>query len=257
MYSYAASNTSIQLAIGLNSEAAAMIENGNFESAIPKLTQALTASTDALQGFKKSRIQCFPEERVGMRRTPTSLDECMAASSQQSQADEPDQEEQGGGAHQYKYYVFRRCIPIPVSSTETTVYFESPMFIYVVIIFNLALAHQLSAMERHDVSESASLLLLSKAAQLYELVFNLQQEDECMENNALFSMATINNLALVYKSLDDSENAEKCFRYLLSILMLFVGCDGEQISGFEGFFRNTASHLVVFKDSSTRTAAAA
>jgi tetratricopeptide (TPR) repeat protein len=250
MYSYSANDTSIQLAIRLNSEAATMIENGNFESAIPKLTKALTASTDAHQGFKNSRIQRFPEERVGMSRKPTSLDECMSASSQQSRVDEePDQEEQGE-AHQY--YVFRRCIPIPIS-TETTVYFESPMFIYVVIIFNLALAHQLLAMECSDVSESAS-LLLSKAAQLYELAFNLQQEDEGMENNALFAMANLNNLALVYKSLNNSENAETCFQYLLSILILFVGC-GEQISEFEGFFRNTASHLVVLKDRASAAAA--
>jgi tetratricopeptide (TPR) repeat protein len=251
MYSYPVNNTSIQLAIRLNSEAVAMIENGNFESAIPKLTKALTASTDALNGFKKSRIQCCPEERVGMIRKPTSLDECMAVSNQQGQADEPDgpdQEEQG---ETHQYYVFRRCIPIPISS-ETTVYFESPMFIYVVIIFNLALAHQLSAMECSDEYESAT-LLLSKAVQLYELAFNLQQEDERLENNALFSMATINNLALVYESLNDSENTKKCFQYLLSILMLFVGC-GEQISEFGVFFSNTASHLVVFKD---RTAAAA
>ena len=252
MYSYAANNASIQLATRLNNIAVAMTENGNFKSAIPKLTEALTASTDALQGFKRSRIQCFPEERVGMSRKPTSLDECMTTSSQHSQADEPDQVEQGE-AHQY--YVFRRCIPIPIS-TETTVYFESPMLIYVVIIFNLALAHQLAAMECSCVSESDSLLLMSKAAQLYELAFNLQQEDECMENSALFSMATVNNLALVYNGLKDSENAKKCFQYLLSILMLFVGCHGEQISEFEGFFRNTASHLVVFKDG-TRTAAAA
>jgi tetratricopeptide (TPR) repeat protein len=253
---YSANNTRIQLAIGLNSEAVAMIENGNFESAIPKLTEVLkqASTAGALQGFKKSRIQCCSEERVSMGRDPTSLDECMASSSQQSQAEEePDQqqEEQGEEAHQQQDYVFRRCIQIPIS-TETTIYFESPLFIYVVIIFNLALAHQLSAMECSDGSESAS-LRLSKAAQLYELAFNLQR-DECMEDNALFSMATINNLALVYKSLNDSENAEKCFQYLLSILMLFVGC-GEQTSEFvEYFFRNTASHLVVFKD---RTAAAA
>jgi tetratricopeptide (TPR) repeat protein len=246
---YAANNTSIQLAIGLNSEAVAMIENGNFESAIPKLTEVLKASsTDTLHGFKQNRIRRCPEERVGMSREPISLDECMGASSQQSQAGGPYQERQGE-AHQY--YVFRRCIQIPIS-TETTVYFDSPLFIYVVIIFNLALAHQLSAMECSDESESAS-LRLRKAAQLYELAYNLQR-DECMENNALFSMAAINNLALVYKSLNDSENAKTCFQYLLSILMLFVGC-GEQISEIEGFFRNTASHLVVFKDSTAASAA--
>jgi hypothetical protein len=41
---------------------------------------------------------------------------------------------------------------------------------------------------------------------------------------------------------------------LLSILILFVGC-GEQISEFEGFFRNTASHLVVLKDRASAAAA--
>jgi hypothetical protein len=76
---------------------------------------------------------------------------------------------------------------------------------------------------------------------LYWLAYNFQQE-ESLKGNALFTMAVINNLAVIYKQLDKARN---CFQYVLSTLMLPVDCDGGEVraSQFDGFLKY-ASYLI-------------
>jgi tetratricopeptide (TPR) repeat protein len=200
--------------IELNNSGASFIDNGDFESAIAKLSVALKASKKVIDGA----VDDLQPENI-------SLDECMAEGPIRLDEDEIDESVQQG-------FVYRQAIPIP---TSIDCNYESSIAISVMIVFNLALAHQLYAAQTNSPAK------LHKAAKLYGLSYNLQRE-ESLQGTALFTMAVFNNLAVIYKQLDEEEEAGYFFQHLLSALMLLVDCDsGEKVqaSHFDGFLKNT------------------
>ena len=88
-------------------------------------------------------------------------------------------------------------------------------FIPLAIIFNLALAYNLSAPQSTQKRQ-----LLEKATTLYELAYNSVREASAA--NALFTLATLNNLGLIHKELGQSEKSSKCFDNLLCLVMFLV-----------------------------------
>jgi hypothetical protein len=197
--------------IELNNIGVSHIEHGDFESAIVKLGMALEASKHNVY-----KDVADPESQN------TSLDECMAKGPIEDEIDE--------SVHQG--FVYRQAIPVP---TSIECNYESSTTISVLIVFNLALAHQLYAAQTNSPAK------LHKAAKLYGLSYNLQRE-ESLQGTALFTMAVFNNLAVIYKQLDEEEEAGYFFQHLLSALMLLVDCDsGEKVqaSHFDGFLKNT------------------
>jgi hypothetical protein len=204
--------------IELNNIGVSHIEHGDFESAIAKLVMALEAS-------KRTLYRDVDDSESHS----TSLDECMAKGPIRLDEDGIDETVQQG-------FVYRQAIPIP---TSIACNYESSITMSVLIIFNLALAHQLHAAQTNSPAK------LHKAAKLYGLSYNLQLE-ESLKDIAFFTMATINNIAVIYKQLDEKEKAEYFFQHLLSTLMLLVDCGGwekVQASHFDGFLKNT-SYLI-------------
>jgi hypothetical protein len=234
-----ATNSSIQQqAIELNNQAVSLIADRSFEAAIHTLTNALLAS--------KQLLHDSVDEDVAMVSVTRSLDQCMSPCKQQSEVanyghlDDADEctKQEDQGEH---FYVYSHVIRIPISIKEST--FESSVLISVIIMFNLALAHQLMMLETINKQQPPSNgeNILKKAVKLYELAFNLQR-DQGMENTTLFTLATINNLGLIHQCLKESATANHCFQHLLSTLMILVET-GERPGEFEGYFRNT-SHLI-------------
>lgn len=97
------------------------------------------------------------------------------------------------------------------------------------IVFNLALAHHLSALSKEVTGETmsdSSCRQLQAALSLYELAYSLQmQDDACV--TALHACAIINNIGQVQRKLKNDETAELCFEHLLSMLMVVIGSSGE------------------------------
>jgi hypothetical protein len=106
------------------------------------------------------------------------------------------------------------------------------------VIFNLALAHQLTAMEEGNDSRE---MMLRKALKIYELGFNMVlQKEYADEPSTMYILATVNNLGLAHQHLNDRHTATKCFKHLMSTLMYLIdGGEGESNNwDFEGFLRN-------------------
>ena len=232
----------IQLAFKLNNQAAALIGNGQFESSFPALTGALKKMSKEIIDLAD-----HGEDPNAAHMKQTSLDECMLAT---SSVQEDEQDELSDNAVDQGFYIYNRAIHLPALSIEDTSYHTSVM-VSVVAIFNLALAHHLTAVEQNNAQ------LLRKAAKLYELAHNMQSEEEWMENTSLFTMAIINNLGLIYRCLDERETSGKCFQHLLSTLMFFTDCGLDEnqrdVPAFAGFFRNTSN--LIFQCSSAAAAA--
>jgi hypothetical protein len=135
-----------------------------------------------------------------------------------------------------KGYIYGR--PIQVHDFSLARGGETTVLISVIIIFNLALAHHLLAMNNKECRAA-----IGKAIQLYEYAFELQRDNQG-GSDALFTLTVLNNLGLAYESLGDEVIAGRFFDRLLSTAMFLIDCgEGQVLSQFDGFFRNV-SHLV-------------
>jgi hypothetical protein len=211
----------IRYTIDQNNMGVEMLEAGQYAGAIAPFSVALKTYERIMNVADRSSSQPVS----------TSLDQCMA----QSHHRRADMvlHEQGDIEH----FLYRQAIRIPstmvLESTYRAIIMGSSM-----VIFNLALAHQLTAMEEGNDSRE---MMLRKALKIYELGFNMVlQKEYADEPSTMYILATVNNLGLAHQHLNDRYTATKCFKHLMSSLMYLIDCGVGDSSNwdFEGFLRN-------------------
>lgn len=241
--------------VKLNNRGAFQIETRQYGNAVLTLTEAImlskqviarcsiesysrdAPSTQNTEGCYFSQCMQSPYGYADKALPPPLVSHRSASFWDQPSTDKNDDDEE------MDEFVYQDPIRIPKEAIRNSYQFNTAMSI--MLIFNLALAHQLYAFEDETFSRH---MMLEKSAKLYECAYSLLLQQN-FESNLLFVLATVNNLGQVHRSLDQSgESATKCFEHLLSILMFLVDSDqGEKTPYFEGFLRST-SHLVLQKD---------
>jgi hypothetical protein len=179
----------LQSIIELNNTGAGLIASGDYKRAFVPLWNALKITKQCM-AVEKSQDCCT-------HRRTTSLDMCIAHTPSECLP----------SADENEHYMHRQAICIPPSFLlEPQSQQDVRVLLSAVIIFNLALLHQLSAQQ----DDEKRLAKLTKAAKLYTLIYELQRSNR-FENNVWFVMATMNNLGLVHTQLQDATNADRCF----------------------------------------------
>ena len=251
---------SIQDATKLNNQAISLIAIGEYSPAIAMLTKALHLSQ---QGLTSSD----PHPSLMSESFNLILDECMCHGGIR-------EDDSKGNAVCDKELQFLYAKPIQMPTDLCEFHYTASVTASVIVIFNLALTHQLCAIEcttnpKNRWEDSASrrssnkmaLSYFRKAANLYELAHRLQEEEE-LQSTTFFVMAILNNMGLIHQVLNQTSVADQFFQDLLSTLMYVIdgqyySCPKEEVwlgsSDVDGFLRNTM-HLVSKKG---RTAAAA
>ena len=217
-------NTSIEL----NNRAATLIQNNSYVAAISSLTTALQSTQQRFESF----------DTVNPPMQGLSLNECMT-SARSDEMTTPD------ANRQTSKQMYQRPIHVPKCWRQSESH-ESNLIISAVIMFNLGLSHHLEAVETQRKCKTSITSLLSKAAKLYELAYNMVMESHSETSNLIFVMTVVNNLGMVYEMLQDDETAEEYFKHLLSMLMVVVDCgEGDVVSKFgNGLLFQTTSHLI-------------
>jgi tetratricopeptide (TPR) repeat protein len=195
--------------VNLNNKAVELIAVGHYEEAISTLLNALQSSKKIMSEAEETNL---PIQTM-------TLDQCMAQSPGVCQ----DENEQ-------QLFIYKHPIYIPFN-------YEASVLTSAVVIFNLSLAYQLCGTKEADDR------YLKKAAKLYALAFKIPREEK-FESTTLFSMACINNVALVYHELEEMSKTLKCFEHLLSTLLCLVDCGEQNVHELDGFFRNTLNLMV-------------
>jgi tetratricopeptide (TPR) repeat protein len=224
-----------QNAIQQNNTATSLIAAGEYNTAIQELSFAL-------QVYKQ--VITEPDNEI-TQPVKTSLDQCMVQSLVAS--DCPKACHHANDNKEDQHYMYRQAIRIPLKDIEST--YQASAMVSSMIIFNSALAHHLSAL----ASSMHQWKKFHQAATLYQLADTLQRDAQ-LENNVLFTMAAVNNLGMIYHQLKNNERSAKCFRQLLSTVMLLVDCGEAEVccGELDGFLRNVTN-----LDSESSCAAAA
>jgi hypothetical protein len=111
-----------------------------------------------------------------------------------------------------------------------------------VVLYNLALAHHLRAMEE-DCKRLRN-ARLQQALCLYEHAHQILLNQE-IEVSALHNMAIASNLGHIHRFLGDESRAQLCFQHLLSTLLYIVDCGaGDKLKSLDGFFCNVMPLIV-------------
>ena len=169
--------------------------------------------------------------------TEAFLDQCMAQSKPVLRFTGSLKQEGKG------YNVYDRPIFVPLSLQESSCRRgQASMILSIAVLFNLSLCYHFHGME------TRSSTCLRKAARLYGLALNLQQQLHL--ESGLLVLACVNNIALIHNELNDTVAASSCFQHLMSGLMCIVAGEGSCSSSswlspedFDGFLRNASQSL--------------
>jgi tetratricopeptide (TPR) repeat protein len=226
------------LAQKLINRGAICIETGRFELAISTLVKALKLSEQVANDYACSCRHCSLEESMSINQTVPRLmrqdspsfcrheDACTSPTMARLQQTE-DSEQDG--------YIYRRAIRVSQFSMQEGHSMGATMSL--IIIFNLALAHHLSAIQQQMCRRR-----LQKALQFYELAYHLQSEEQ---SSLRFTMIIANNLGEIHRAVNNHSKHVMCLQHLLSTMMYLVDCQipADSIE-LDGFFRNTSQLIL-------------
>jgi hypothetical protein len=126
--------------------------------------------------------------------------------------------------------------PIQLSSTVFDCEIEHCEKLSCVILYNLALAHHLRAMEEHN--ETLKQSRLRKALTLYEHAHQMLVNQD-MNVSVLHSMAIACNLGHIHHMTGNDPASQMYFQHLLSAILYVVDCgEGGKVKSLDGFFLN-------------------
>jgi tetratricopeptide (TPR) repeat protein len=226
-----------QYAIGKNNLAVSLIETGNYQHAIKVFSLALKTFKHCIANSDED-----DQQPTGTK----CLDQFMTNSKNTSECRNDDCQES-----ENNQYIYRHAIRIPLnmesdysraSILESDYSRASIMVSSMLVIFNIALAHQLLAITTTE--KKTKNLMLRKAAKFYELAFKMQEEaGENLGLNIMFTLAIVNNLGLLHDHLNDGETSTQFFEHLLSILMYLTVYGEGHVHELDGFYQNASAAI--------------
>ena len=279
----------MQKAIDMNNKGAYLLVNGEYDRAVQILNQVLAIVQNDLT-LAENEAQAVDDDDVVMMEQPQE---------NQEEEEEPEQDENDTPAHKNNneclspvktaasrslsgsdrffmlndishnqdYFMFEDY----VDDEDEEFVFREPIFIdddendvdhstlSVNCVFNLALAHHLTALELDDDEQR-----LRVALRLYEVCYLMQRNslDQANSNSTAsvvkmslsHTLGLVNNSGQIHKSLHQHKRANRLFQHLLSSLVLVSEMDDDEqnddemvcndIEQLEGLWK-TASQLVL------------
>jgi hypothetical protein len=208
----------------MSNQAVFQLEDENYDQAIATLTMALKALKAAMSG------DSMVSEAIEAENDGSSFSiECEFRSSGL-----PSFLETVPGWTNSPKSIFREPIFVtsPLSETAQKDYDT----LSYVVLYNLALAHHLRAMQELD--PRSLLFRLQKALTLYEHAHQVLMNHE-IEVTLMHTMAITSNLGHIQHVLGNESKASMCFQHLLSTILYVVDCgEGQKLQSLDGFFRN-------------------
>jgi hypothetical protein len=255
--------------IDMNNQGAALLETGNYKDALTVLNSGLIH----LQSYLQNNGQEESEDNM----------EAAIISDEQGEADAMEEDSptarldvsrtfenaysektarrRGGGESYSSFgeedtcndadlnqdFVYRHPIFITSESDR-----EIQPILSIILVFNTALSHHLTALdlEHNDTKRG---LLLKVAVKLYKLGYNMQIETD-VRLSLTYILATVNNWAQIAKELNNEKRSRRLFKHLVTSLMIIIESgardDIDEMDGFMG-----AASKAILRDCSFAAAA--
>lgn len=224
------SPTPQELAQLLNRRGAYCIETGRYDRAISNLVKAMEVSKDSTKAScscqECSLESCIEYSHSMMQENKSDSDANNSWSFLQhfGNIEQQEQDEEG--------YLYRTPILTRSEASGHSMGDVLPQ----IITFNLALAHQLKAIEENENKYQI-------VVKLYQLIYKTQMKGKTRAS-FFFALVAANNLAEIHRRLENTQKQEHCLKFVLSAVMLLgyeATCHSRDYCKIEleGFIRNT------------------
>jgi tetratricopeptide (TPR) repeat protein len=218
----------MQSVIDMNNEAALLLESGHYKRALSILIKALATVQTELASKEPDETD---DSKGG--NSQSAVYSCRPARAQQLKSKAIENFEESDHDFIYRHPI--RAIHLPLQDEE--------YIISVILVFNMALSHHLTAIEGERGDYENQLL---GALKLYELGFCMQMRGD-VHMDMTYALAMVNNCAQIYKAMNRQQKAQKFFRHMLSSLMMMIeNGEAETVDELDGFLWN-ASRLILEK----------
>jgi tetratricopeptide (TPR) repeat protein len=216
----------MQSIIDMNNEAALLTENGLYKEALKTLDVALSKLQKSLSNDDGDLEMAFvPHSAV--REQP------------QKPISHFDDDAEMDGDFIYRSPI--RSNGNGNSNSTSSEEEEVDLDVSIIILFNMALANHLRAIEGKN---GVNTQRLRKALKLYEFSFLMQMRGSGQLNMTQV-LALVNNCGQIYKQLNLERKASKFFQHLLSTIMTMVEIgEAQEVEQMDGFLW-TASQLIL------------
>jgi hypothetical protein len=212
--------------LAFNNEGIEHLRQGNFDTALGKLVNSLTAAKGMLRllggtsqnnSGSNSRITSSYEDFEQKQRPTASIDttSILGFDSILHIYECHSMEDDHDGQHHHHRYLYRNAFLLSSSWFEHLDY-KKMLTVSVAIVFNLALTHHLRALACTDLTEQESRLF--QALDLYELAHSMQRDGETMLSME-FSCAIACNLGNIHRMVGDAHRSKRCFEHLHTLMI--------------------------------------
>jgi hypothetical protein len=254
--------------IDKNNQGAVLLEIGHYKDALTVLNSGLVQlqsyikhndgqerSGDALEAAITSDEQGNPDTMEEDTTPATQLDARSTfekACSEKTARRRGERSEDNADLNQD--FVYRHPIRITSESegeNETTDFIksesgdcENEAALIVVLLFNMALSHHLTALDL-EYDHAKRPFLLKGAEKLYKLGYSMQVGQTKVQLSLTYTIATVNNLAQISEELNNTPQSKRLFKHLLISLMIIIDSGAtDEIDDMDGFMEN-ASKLIL------------
>jgi tetratricopeptide (TPR) repeat protein len=214
----------------LNNEGARLICKGQYDKALPTFLEAMSTVKQIV--VDENTIAGNRDEDTVMDSTSeycAGTVSCMEAESSTSPEEAASCEDESSHC-----FVFRKPLVMSLDTDECAGH-RAVAKLSVIMMFNMALSHHLSALKHHNNASQ-----LRAALMLYEHAYQLLQNEQ-VEICVFYNLALSNNLGQVLKAMKRQPEARQCFEQLLSSLLFLVQyCNDEEKARLEEFFRSAS-----------------
>eukprot|EP00980_Cylindrotheca_fusiformis_P005467 scaffold1169_cov120-Cylindrotheca_fusiformis.AAC.17 len=186
-----------QRVINLNNAAVSKMNKGKFEQGIQLFSNALRALAGTV-------TRSSPEVDVGSYQVFDDLDSHL--SGLLCSVGGCDKMEDGS-------YMFSRPLSIPRKAAASS---QATSLVSKIILFNLALSHQMLAIHKDGVGADR---FLHRACKLYQLAYKVAPHSMQPIAERHLLPALVNNLGLAYSKTHDRKNASHSFQGVITLLM--------------------------------------
>ena len=236
-------------AIELNQQGVGFLQNGEFLAAVKSFSKSLSTIKGVLADYQESPDLVATEESdedcSGSKffKAQSLVFEFLdSATNQRLDLDLTEEKDSEPSTP----FVFQR--PITASYAKMTdrssikdVEFRSLVKFSSALLFNLALAYHLVGNATQDVNSRRK--KLKKALTFYKLTYTMMQDS--LDSGVTETLAIVNNLGHVQRSLGDLEKSKQCYEHLLSTIMYVADAgDRDAIQNFEMFFHSVQSTIL-------------
>ena len=214
-----------QQILSMNNKGVRCLQNGDLESAITILADALQAikQCDAVSSSAAQGQRHFPQH-MNLEQWFTNIISTKATTSSSTTQfqngtceDQQDDEECFQIDLSIAGYVYRYPIELPTSTTCDLEASLSPQVQCLTVLFNLALGFHLKGLHYDSCdSQEEQDWAIDNAITVYELLHDIMAS-QSINPGLLFMACLANNLGQAHTMLELYDKAQSCFEYLLSI----------------------------------------